>query len=148
MPANPLLALILICLGGVAVAVQAPINAALGRSVGSGLAAAALSFGVGFAALIVLSLATAGGTPFAKAAGVPLWQLAGGLLGAYYVWSVIFGVPGLGVLTALAAMILGQLVAGLVLDHIGAFGLPVQPVSLRRIAAVALVAAGLLLSRS
>lgn len=148
MAANPLLALILICIGGVAVAVQAPINAALGRSVGSGLAAATLSFGVGFAALIVLSLATAGGTPFAKAAGVPVWQLAGGLLGAYYVWAVIFGVPGLGVLTALAALVLGQLVAGLVLDHTGAFGLPVQAVSLRRITAVALVAAGLLLSRS
>ncbi len=147
MPAGSIPALILIFLGGVAIAVQAPINAALGRSVGSGLAAAAVSFGVGFAALIVVSLATSGAAPFEKASGVPWWQLAGGLLGAFYVWSVIAGLSGLGVLTALVALILGQLGAALVLDHLGAFGLPAQPVSLRRVVAVTLVAAGLLLSR-
>ncbi|WP_347312639.1 DMT family transporter [Defluviimonas sp. SAOS-178_SWC] len=148
MPAGSLLALILIFLGGVAIAVQAPINTALGRSIGSGLSAAAVSFGVGFAALVVVSLATSGAAPFTKAAGVPLWQLAGGLLGAFYVWSVIYGLSGLGVLTALVALILGQLGGALVLDHIGAFGLATQPVSFRRVIAVGLVAAGLLLSRS
>ena len=60
-------------------------------------------------------------------------------------WSRSLELPGEP--AALAAIILGQMIAGLVLDHLGAFGLPAQPVSARRIAAVALVAAGLMLSR-
>lgn len=147
MNAGQIAALVLICLGGAAVAVQAPVNGALSRSVTSPLAAAAISFGIGFAILIAVTLASAGPAPFARAAGVPGWQLLGGFLGAFYVWAMTSAIGTVGALTALAALILGQLAAGLVLDHVGAFGLPVQPVSGRRIAAVVLVAAGLFLSR-
>ncbi|MBS0564306.1 MAG: DMT family transporter [Proteobacteria bacterium] len=137
----------LIALGGAAIAVQAPLNAALSRSLGSPLAAAAVSFAVGLVALAALALATGGSAPVARLAGVPLWQLVGGFLGAFYVWSVISGVASLGVVTAVAALILGQLVAALLLDQFGAFGLAVQPVTLKRLVAVALVAGGLMLSR-
>ena len=147
MTSGQIVALILICLGGAAVAVQAPVNGALGRSLSSPLAAAAVSFAVGLAVLVIATLASAGTAPVAKLAGVPTWQLAGGLLGAFYVWAIISGIGSVGALTALSAIILGQLTAGLLLDQIGAFGLPVHPISLRRVAAVALVAGGLLLSR-
>lgn len=132
--------------GGVALAVQAPLNASLGRSLGAVLPAAALSFGIGFVVLTGLSLVSLS-SPFARLASVPPWQWAGGLLGAFYVWSVIWGVPRLGVVSLMAAMLLGQLSAGLLLDAIGAFGLPVKPISPARLAAVGLVAAGLVLSR-
>jgi len=137
----------LIALGGAAIAVQAPLNAALSRSLGSPLAAAAVSFAVGFVLLLALALFSAGSGPVARLAGVPLWQLTGGFLGAFYVWSVISGVGTLGVVTAVAALILGQLIAALILDQIGAFGLAVQAISLRRVVAVMLVMAGLILSR-
>ncbi|MDR7125681.1 DMT family transporter [Pseudotabrizicola sp. 4114] len=139
-------ALLAILLGGVAIAVQAPLNGALGRTLGAALPAAAVSFAVGFVALIVLSFATVG-NPFGRLGAVPLWQWGGGLVGAYYVWSVIWGVPTLGVVTAMAALILGQMAGALMLDAVGAFGVPVQPVSLTRILAVMMVAGGLVLSR-
>lgn len=139
-------ALLAILLGGIAIAVQAPLNGALGKTLGAAFPAAAVSFGVGFVALMALSYATVS-QPFAKLGAVPLWQWAGGLLGAYYVWSVISGVPVLGVVTAMAALILGQMAGALVLDAIGAFGVPVQPISLTRVLAVCLVAAGVVLSR-
>lgn len=147
MQAGQVAALLLLCAGGAAVAVQAPINGALGRSLASPLSAAAVSFGVGFAVLLAVALASAGAAPAARLAGVPLWQVSGGILGAFYVWAMTRGIGTTGALTALAAIILGQMVAGLLLDHFGAFGLPAQPVSARRIAAVVLVAAGLILSR-
>jgi bacterial/archaeal transporter family-2 protein len=53
----------------------------------------------------------------------------------------------LGVVTMVAALILGQLLAALALDATGAFGLAVREISPTRVAAVALVAAGLVLSR-
>lgn len=147
MQAGQILALGLLCAGGAAIAVQAPINGALGRSLASPLAAAAVSFGVGFTILVAAALASAGSAPVARIAGLPLWQVSGGLLGAFYVWATIRSIGTTGALTALAAIILGQMTAGLVIDHIGAFGLPSRPISLRRIAAVLLVAAGLILSR-
>jgi transporter family-2 protein len=53
-----------------------------------------------------------------------------------------------GILTAFAALLLGQLAAALALDASGAFGLPVHPVTPTRVLALALVAGGLLLSRA
>ncbi|MGB3146954.1 MAG: DMT family transporter [Paracoccaceae bacterium] len=144
---STLLPLSLIALGGVAVAMQAPLNAALSRTMGSPLGAATVSFGLGFLALALLTLASSGLEPASRLGAVPLWQFAGGLLGAYYVWSVLSGVAALGVVTAMAGMILGQLTAGLLIDHFGAFGVTVHAISPRRLLAVGLVAAGLVLSR-
>jgi transporter family-2 protein len=142
-----LMTLAVVVAAGVAVAVQAPINAALGRTLGASLAAAAVSFGTGFTALVALTLATTGAAPFLRLAATPPGLLAGGLLGAFYVWAMLWAIPTVGVLTAVAALILGQLATALALDATGAFGLPVHAVSPARIAALALVAGGLVLSR-
>lgn len=139
--------LLLVLVGGAAFATQAPINAALSRLLGSGVAAAALSFGVGFAALLALTLATGGGGAYAALGGAAPWMLVGGLLGAFTVFSTLTGVPALGVVTTVAALVLGQLLAATLLDRAGAFGLPVHALTPQRLLAVALVAAGLVLSR-
>ena len=147
MPALPLIPLLLVLVGGAAFATQAPINAALARVLGNGLTAATVSFGVGFAALLVLTLVTGGSSAFANLFRVAPWMLVGGALGALTVFSTLTGVPALGVVTTVAALVLGQLVAASLLDLTGAFGLPVHAITPQRIAAVVLVAAGLVLSR-
>lgn len=144
---QPLFFAVLIALGGVAIAIQAPINGALGRSLSSPVAAATISFGVGFLALAAFSVATGDGG-LTRLSGVPLWQILGGLFGAFYIWAMIAGVGSLGVVTAIAALIFGQLAAALFLDHIGAFGLVAQPITARRLLAVVLVGAGVILSRA
>ncbi|MEM7490470.1 MAG: DMT family transporter [Pseudomonadota bacterium] len=132
---------------GVGFAIQAPLNASLGKQIGSGVAAAAISFGVGFAALLVLTLAFGDGAALGRAAGVPVLYWMGGFLGAAVVWAMLWSVPVIGILTAFAALLLGQLGAALVLDALGAFGAPVTPITWRRVAALVLVAGGLILSR-
>lgn len=136
-----------VVLGGVAVAVQAPINAALGRGLGAAVPAAAVSFGVGFAVLLALSLLQGLGGSFTKLTSVPLWTLAGGLLGAWYVFSATWGVASLGVVTMVAALVLGQMAAAMVIDATGALGMAVREITPQRIAASGLVMAGLVLSR-
>ena len=140
--------LFIVTLGGVALAVQAPLNAALAKSIGSPVGAAATSFAGGFLILTVLTLASAGTGPIAALGKVPVWQLLGGALGAFYVWAVVTAVPSLGVVTAIAALILGQVVTALILDATGAFGLMVREINGQRLIAIALVAAGLVLSRA
>ena len=82
-----------------------------------------------------------------RAASASPVLLLGGVLGAFYVWSVLWAIPTLGALTVISALILGQLSAALVIDATGLLGLSVQAITPTRIAAAALVAAGLVLSR-
>lgn len=147
MPISTPLVLTIVACAGMALATQAPINGALARSLGSPVAAAAVSFGVGLVFLIGLTLALNGPQPFAKLVLTPWWQLAGGLLGAFYVSAVLWGVSTLGVVSTMAALILGQMGMALLLDGAGLFGLAVQALTAQRIAAAVLVAAGLVLSR-
>jgi bacterial/archaeal transporter family-2 protein len=141
------IALAAVALGGAAIAVQAPINARLASHVGDPVAAAAISFLVGF--LVLAAIAVTRGTLPALAAlsDVPWWAWIGGACGAVYVWAAIWSVGTLGVLTLVAAMIFGQLAAALLLDATGAFGMPVHQISLTRLLAVLCVGVGLVLSR-
>ena len=136
-----------VALGGVAIAVQAPINAALGRGLGAPVPAAAVSFGVGFLVLLAVSVLQGQGPAYLRLAQVPGWTLLGGILGAWYVFASIWGVSSLGVVTLVAALILGQMGAALVIDATGVLGMAVREVTPTRIAAAGLVLAGLLLSR-
>jgi len=147
MTPQTLLALLAIATGDACIAIQAPINARLGTHVGDPVTAAAISFIVGaivLSGLVLLRGAVPGG---AQIAALPWWAWIGGALGAVYVWAAVWSVGTLGVVTMVAALIFGQLTAALVLDAIGAFGLQVREISWTRIGAVALVAAGLVLSR-
>jgi transporter family-2 protein len=136
-----------VALGGVAIAVQAPINAALGRGLGAPVPAAAVSFGVGFLVLLAVSLVQGQGAAYLKLASVPVWMLAGGALGAWYVFAAVWGVASLGVVTLVAALVLGQMTAALVIDATGALGMTVREITPTRIAAAGLVLSGLVLSR-
>jgi len=147
MPQATLFAIILITVGGALIAFQAPLNAALSRSIGSSVAAATLSFGIGFAVLLTITLLSGHGAALPRAGGVPKWLLLGGAVGAVYVWSALWAVPILGVVTTTTLLILGQMIAAMALDHFGAFGLEARDISFQRVAAVILVVAGTVLSR-
>lgn len=141
------LAVAAVALGGVAIAMQAPINAALGRGLGAPVPAAAVSFGVGFVVLVAVSLLQGQGGSYLKLGSVPMWTLLGGLLGAWYVFAAVWGVTTLGVVTLVAALVFGQMAAALVIDATGALGMAVREITPTRIAAALMVLGGLVLSR-
>ncbi len=128
------------CAGGL-VALQAPINAGLGKSTG-GLPAALVSFSVGslcLAAIVVLSGKAGGlGSTF----DVSWYYLVGGLLGAVYVTTALTAVATIGAAGVAAATVTGQLTAAVVIDRLGLFGLDQVPLSFARVAGVALLLAG------
>jgi len=125
------------------IALQAPINAALGRAVTSPLAAASISFAVGTAALVAITLLFSGGYGgVGGASGLGWVYLTGGLLGAVYVTTALITVRTLGAGAVTAATVTGQLATSLALDRVGAFGLAERPLSGPRLLGVALLAAG------
>ena len=71
------------------VALQAPINSTLGKSVGT-FAAASVSFAIGLAVLVAITLVAGGGFGEVGEAARPQWYyLTGGVLGAIYVTTVL-----------------------------------------------------------
>jgi bacterial/archaeal transporter family-2 protein len=137
-------AVILTAVAGGLIALQAPINAGLGRSTGS-LAAALVSFAVGTVALtaIVVLSGKAGG--LGSASDVSWYYLIGGLLGAVYVTNALIAVAAIGAGGVAAATITGQLVASVTIDRLGLFGLEEVPLSPERLIGVGLLLAGTIL---
>jgi transporter family-2 protein len=138
-----LVLIILMAIGGVAVALQPSINARLAEKTGF-LEAATVSFAVGTLVLLLISLASGQGS-FRRIPDADWWQLSGGLFGAFFVAMTIVGVPRIGTTAVLALTIISQLTAGLVMDHYGLFGMRGIPIDLKRICGVGLLLAGVFL---
>lgn len=144
---TPILVFLTLLLAGAATALQGPTNARLVTAVGSPLNAAFVSFAVGTVALGVLAMALQARPDVGAMKALPWWAWMGGLYGCAFVVSAAWGVPRLGVATTITVMIAGQLLLSLALDHFGALGVEKQPLSLGRIAGVALVIGGVVLVR-
>ena len=143
----PILVFLTLLLAGAATALQGPTNARLVTAVGSPLNAAFISFAVGTVALGLLALVLQTRPDVGAMKALPWWAWMGGLYGCAFVVSAAWGVPRLGVATTITVMIAGQLLLSLALDHFGALGVEKQPLSLGRIAGVALVIGGVVLVR-
>jgi bacterial/archaeal transporter family-2 protein len=127
------------------IALQAPINSTLGRSVGT-FQAAFMSFLVGTIALAVVATFARGGlAQIGEVRNVAWYYLIGGLLGAVYVSSVLVTVRSLGAGGVTAATIAGQLTLAVVVDHFGWLGVERQAITLPRVAGILLLAAGVAL---
>jgi bacterial/archaeal transporter family-2 protein len=138
------LAVFLTAAAGGLIALQAPINAGLGRATGS-LPAALISFLVGtvaLAAIVVLS-GKAGG--LSSSFDVSWYYLLGGLLGAVYVANALIAVTAIGAGGVAAATITGQLTASVAIDRFGLFGLDQVALGPARVAGVVLLLAGTVL---
>ena len=131
------------CAGGL-VAMQAPINSALGKAAGT-FAAATISFAIGTAALLSITLLSSSRVDLAAVGDLRWYYLTGGLLGAAYVTTVLVSVRALGAGGVTAATIAGQLTLSVVLDRAGAFGLDEKPLSVGRVLGVACLALGVFL---
>jgi transporter family-2 protein len=126
------------------IALQAPINAGLGKGTGS-LPAALVSFLVGtiaLAAIVILS-GKAGG--LSSTFDVSWYYLLGGLLGAVYVANALIAVTVIGAGGVAAATITGQLTASVAIDRLGLFGLDQVPLTPERLIGIALLLAGTVL---
>jgi bacterial/archaeal transporter family-2 protein len=135
------LAVLIMALVGGCIALQAPINAGLGRSTGN-FASAAISFAVGtvlLAAIVAVS-GKAGGVP--NVAHVEWYYLLGGALGAAYVFSALVLVSEIGAGPVAAATVTGQLITSVILDRIGFLGLEREPITAAKVIGVILLLAG------
>jgi transporter family-2 protein len=146
---NPtmLLPILFVFFAGGMIAIQAPTNAILAKSGGSPVLAALISFAVGTIALLIAWLASGYRPGVAAFGGLPWYAWIGGLFGAVFVAVAAYAAPRIGLASLITVGIAGQIAMALWLDHLGALGLPREPVNLGRIAGAALVILGVVLVR-
>jgi len=134
--------LLLAFFAGVTMAVQGSLNAALGKLVGL-LEATFVVHLVGTAALVLsLFVFRLGQGDLGNLAKVPFYLYFGGLLSVAIIYAVLASIAGSGVAAATTAIIVGQVGAALLIDHLGLFGLERHSFSWLKAAGMALLALG------
>jgi bacterial/archaeal transporter family-2 protein len=131
---------------GMGIPVTAALNSVLGTHLASPAAASAILFAVGFM-LTALVLAFVGLPPAKAFSGVPLWSLAAALGVVFYVLSVTWSAPRIGVGNAIFFVLLGQLIAAATIDHFGLFGALQTTLTARRALGLLIMAVGVYLAK-
>ncbi|ASF37839.1 EamA-like transporter family protein [Halobacillus halophilus] len=138
-----LLLMLLVFIGGIGVAVQSSVNGGLGQKIGV-FEGAFTSFLVGTVVLFLVMLFFGKGN-IVNVFQVPKWQLLGGVLGAFFVSTMVLAVPRIGVGAAIFTLISAQLIASSLIDHFGWLGMKQIPLDGQRIAGMALMIIAILL---
>ena len=138
--------LLLAVIAGAVVPFQSAINANLGRGLGHPLWATLASLLVSILVLLPIMLAMRVPLPsVAFISKAPLWMWAGGAFGVCFISLALVLLPKLGASGFMALALAGQVVASLVLDHFGWFGLVQRQVSLPRLLGVVMLIVGVVL---
>jgi transporter family-2 protein len=131
---------------GMGIPVMAALNANLGQHIQSPVAASAILFALGFivSAMILIFV----GLPnFGGFRGVSPWVFAAALLVAFYLISITWSAPRIGVGNAVFFVLLGQLVAAAAIDHWGLFGAIQVGLTWRRAVGLLVMAVGVYLAK-
>ncbi len=128
---------------GMGIPLMAALNGKLGSLIGVQAAAASL-FVVGLVASVAIA-AVAGMPSNEQIAQVKPHYFLGGLLVAFYIFTISWAGPRFGVGNAVFCVLLGQLISAALVDHYGLVGSE-TPITLQRILGIAVMAVGLALA--
>ncbi len=140
-----MLAVVFGVLIGLVMPAQTSANSRLRLSVGSPFLASLVSFSVGATALLIATLLIDGHLPrVSLAASLPAWIWVGGVLGVVVLTGNIFLFPRLGAVQTVVLPIAGQVIMGLLIDHVGLFHAPVHSLDATRLLGASLLVLGVL----
>ena len=131
---------------GVVLAVHLSMNGKVGAVLNNARVGNALFWCIGAVGAVVIGL-----TGWQSGALQPLKNvqpvlLTAGILGACLVFAIAWLIPQVGAGAVMITLIAGQVLGGLVMSHFGWLGSPVQPISLTKLAGVAIMIAGVALA--
>ena len=137
------LAFPLLLLGGMAIAAQSSINGSL--SIRTDVVTTAWLANVVAAVILFVLVIFFEPPQTATMFSVPMWQLSGALFGTFSMVAIVVGVPRIGTAATIVAVIAGQIIMGLMVDHFGWFGNTQLRLDEKRIMAIVLLAGALYL---
>lgn len=132
-------------LAGAAITVQSVLNATLGKQTGTFGSVLILTF-ASIAVLVILIVLFPRTASFQHLPGLAQWYLyLGGVLGVAILAMPIFLIPRIGTTSTLTALVFGQLLLSLVIDHFGLLAAPRIEADPGRLIGILLVVVGALL---
>ncbi|QLG91737.1 DMT family transporter [Pseudomonas yamanorum] len=138
--------LLLAVVAGAVVPFQSAINANLGRGLGHPLWATLASLLVSIVVLLPVIVALRLPLPsLAFITKAPLWMWAGGAFGVCFISLALILLPKLGASGFIALAMAGQIIASLLLDHFGLFGLVERHLTAPRLIGALMLIAGVVL---
>ncbi len=145
MPNTALGPFVLMFVAGIGIPIMAALNADLGTRMASPQAATVFLFvsGTVIAAIALL----VHGLPPKFWVGAPPRDYLSGFLVAFYVLSITWAVPRIGVGNAIFLVLVGQLVSAAAIDHFALFGAQATPITARRALGIAVMMLGVFLAK-
>ncbi len=133
-------------MGGAAVGIQSPIAGSMGQKIGG----TASSFIVHLSGAILsgIMLFVVGGENIRDWRGLPWYMLIAGVFGLILYQTISITLPRLGSTMMVTLVIIGQLLAGIIIDHFGLLGVAQRHIDLPRVlGVVVLLIGGYLISK-
>lgn len=118
-----LIFLLIAALSGVAMAVQGALNSSLGKIIGLWEATFIVHTVAAITLFIMLFGLNMGKGDFNLCLKTPWYLYIGGFIGVGITYGVVVSIPKLGAAVATTAIIVGQVLTAILVDHVGAFGL-------------------------
>ena len=129
---------------GALIPIQAATNTAFSKAVGNPYSTGMMVFIIGLLSMLVFLLLTGNSFPTGKQlSAAPGYGYLGGLIVAIYVVMITILVPRIGVGTAIALIVTGQIFCAVVIDHFGFFGVQVRHVDWKRMFGMGLMVVGI-----
>lgn len=130
---------------GALIPLQSGINSRLAGAVYHPLQASLVSFTVGTLFLVIINFTQGNLFRWPSLQQLPWWYFTGGLIGTVVVTSVLLLFPRIGAVALLSAVVAGQMMMSVVVDHAGLLGAPEHTLSPGRMLGVLLLVVGVLL---
>ena len=135
---------------GFGIPMMANLNAGLNVRLSSPFAAVVVLTLVTFATSSIVLLMTHGVAALPKANDfktIPPIYFLGGVLFVFYITSITWAAPKIGLGNAIFVVLLGQLTSATVIDHFGLFGAIQSSITPKRILGLAVMVIGIILAR-
>jgi transporter family-2 protein len=132
---------------GVTNTIQSGVNSQLRIETQNPILTSIISFVTGLLGLLVVYtfFNKAPHTSLETLRGISWWKWTGGILGAFYVMTVIVVIREIGPANMICLIVAGQLIASVVVDHFGWIGFPYHAVNAWRVLGLALIMGGVYL---
>jgi bacterial/archaeal transporter family-2 protein len=138
---------VLSAIAGVSFVFQQAVNSQLRIQIASPWWAGFVSYLGGTLVMLLMAVALREPLQLAAFGKAPWLSWSGGLFGAIYIGISILMLPRLGATTTVALIVLGQMMGSVAFDHFGFLGVAEQPVTLARVIGIAMILAGVALTR-
>jgi bacterial/archaeal transporter family-2 protein len=132
---------------GIGIPLMATLNAGLGRQLASPAAATFILYAIGLVLAFGVMMAAGGFPAAAKFQGIPPQFYLGAVFVVFYIVSITWAAPKIGVGNAVFFVLIGQLFAAAAIDHFGLFGALPSAITLKRVLGIAVMGLGVYLAK-